>query len=203
MHRLPGHVLALGVAAMGIAAVPASAQTVPTVEVSGGYQFLNLAVEGESESLPAGWYADVAANLTPMFGVVFQVGGNYKTFDESVVVGGISASAEADVNVHQFLGGLRLNFRSDSPIVPFAQVLAGAVTGSVDVSASTTLPGMPPIAIDLDESTTDVGLAVGGGMTVRFSDAVGLRVGADYLRVFADRSGADAFRFHVGVAIAR
>ena len=136
MHRRLGHVLALWVAVMGVGAVPASAQTVPRVELSGGYQYLTLSAEGESESLPAGWYADVAANLTPMLGVVFQVGGNYKTLGESVVVGGISASAEADVRVHEFLGGVRLNLRSNPAIVPFAQVLAGAIHGSADVSAS-------------------------------------------------------------------
>jgi len=203
MHGLPRHVLALCVSAVGVGAGSASAQTVPTVEVSGGYQFLDISSEGQGESLPAGWYADVAANLTPMLGVVFQVGGNYKTIDESVVVGGISVAATADAKVHGFLGGVRLNFRSPSPIVPFAQVLAGAINTAVDVSASTTLPGQPPIAIDLDDSRTHVGLQAGGGVNIALSDAVGLRVGADYLRVVDDDAGANVFRFHAGVVFAR
>jgi opacity protein-like surface antigen len=203
MHGLPRHVLALCVSILGVGAASASAQAVPAVEVSGGYQFLNISAEGGSESLPAGWYADVAANLTPMIGVVFQVGGNYKTIDESIVVGGVSTSASADAKVHGFLGGVRLNFRSQSPIVPFAQVLAGAIHSSVDVSASATLPGMPPIAIDLDDSRTNFGLQAGGGMNVAISKAVGLRVGADYLRVVDDDNGANVFRFHAGVVFTR
>src|SRR5215510_12869938 len=155
MHR---HVLALCVALLGIAAGSASAQTVPNVEVSGGYQFLNLAIEGQNESLPAGWYADVAGNLTPLLGIVFQVGGNYRTLDESVALGGVAATVTADVSVHEFLGGVRLNLRSNPAIVPFAQVLAGGIHGSADVSASATLPGIPPIAISQEVSGTHFGL---------------------------------------------
>jgi opacity protein-like surface antigen len=199
MHR---HALALCVAVLGVAAVPASAQTVPKVELSGGYQFLNLAVEGRNESMPAGWYFDVAGNLTPMLGVVFQVGGNYKSLDESVALGGVAATVTADVSVHEFLGGVRLNLRSNPSIVPFAQVLAGAIHGSADVSASATLPGIPPIAFDREFSGTNFGLGAGGGVKFALTDAVGLRVGADYLRAFEDEGGANLFRFRVGVVIA-
>ncbi len=203
MRRLPLHVLAFGVAALAVTAVPASAQDVPKVELSGGYQFLNFSVEGESESMPVGWYFDVAGNLTPMFGIVFQMGGNYKSLDESVTVGGITVTAEADVKVHEFLGGVRLNLRSDSAIVPFAQVLAGAINGSADVTASTTIPGIPPISIDDEASGTNFALQVGGGVNFALSDAIGLRVGADYLRAFEEDAGANLFRFAIGVVIGR
>lgn len=203
MRRRPRHVLAFCVAALGVAAVPASAQTVPKVELSGGYQFLNLAVEGENQSMPAGWYVDAAGNITPMLGVVFQVGGNYKTIDESVALGGVAATVTADVRVHEFLGGVRLNLRSTSAIVPFAQVLVGGIHGSADVSASATLPGVPPIAFDDEVSGTNVGLGAGGGVNVALTDAVGLRVGADYLHAFADEGGANLFRFQIGVVFAR
>ena len=202
MYRPRLEVLALLTAAMAVA-VPASAQDVPRVELSGGYQFLNFSVEGESESMPVGWYFDVAGNLNPMLGVVFQMGGNYKSIDESFTVGGITATANADVNVHEFLGGVRMNFRSDSPIVPFAQVLGGAINGSISVSASTTIPGMPPITIDDEASGTNFVLELGGGVNFSLTDAFGLRVGADYLRVLQDEGGANLFRFAVGVLIGR
>ena len=83
MQRLPGRVLGFCLVVLGVA-VPVSAQTAPRTEISGGYQFVTFSVDGENESLPKGWYFDVAGNLTPMLGVVFQVGGNYKTFEESV-----------------------------------------------------------------------------------------------------------------------
>ena len=86
----------------------------------------------------AGWYFDVAGNLTSMLGVVFQVGGNYKSFEESATIGGITATATADVKVHDFLGGVRLNLRSNKAVVPFGQVLTGGINGSVKASASAT-----------------------------------------------------------------
>jgi len=184
-------------------AVPVFAQSTPKVELSGGYQFLNFSLDGENESMPVGWYFDVAGNLTPMLGVVFQVGGNYKTFDESVTIGGITATASADLKVHEFLGGMRVNFRSDSAVVPFGQFLVGGINGSVRVSASTTIPGQPPFTFDDEESTTNFGLQAGGGVNFGLTDTVGVRAGADYLRVFADESGANLFRFHVGVVISR
>jgi opacity protein-like surface antigen len=202
MNRLSLRVVGLCLAVVGIA-VPTSAQTISKVELSGGYQFMNFSVDGEGESMPVGWYFDVAGNLTPMLGVVFQMGGNYKSIDESVTVGGISVTAEADVRVHEFLGGVRLSLRSDSPIVPFAQVLVGAINGSVEVSASTTIPGIPPIDFNEEDSATNFALEVGGGANFSLTDAVGLRVGADYLRAFEEDAGANLFRFHVGIVIVR
>jgi opacity protein-like surface antigen len=203
MNRPHVRVLSLCLAALSLAG-PASAQTVPKVELSGGYQFLNFSVEDESESMPAGWYFDVAGNLTPMFGIVFQIGGNYKTFEESATVGGITATATADLKVHEFLGGVRLNLRRpNSPIVPYGQVLVGAINGSVEVTASTTIPGMAPITFNEEDSGTNFGLELGGGVNFSLADAFGLRVGADYLRAFEDEAGANLFRFHVGVVFSR
>ena len=96
MHGLTLRVMVFCLAAIAMA-VPASAQTVPKVELSGGYQFLNFSVSGANEAMPAGWYFDVAGNLTSMLGVVFQVGGNYKSFEESATIGGITATAAADL----------------------------------------------------------------------------------------------------------
>jgi hypothetical protein len=79
-------VLSLCVVILGVA-LPAAAQTFPRTEISGGYQFVTFTVEDENESIPKGWYFEVAGNLNPMIGLVFQVGGNYKTFEESVTVG--------------------------------------------------------------------------------------------------------------------
>jgi len=79
-------ILLLTVAALGTA-LPAAAQW-PRIEVSGGYQFLNISADLEGidtgdipvrnvdQSLPAGWYVDLAGNLNRHFGVVFAMGGN-------------------------------------------------------------------------------------------------------------------------------
>ena len=137
----------------------------------------------------------------PMIGIVFQVGGNYKTFDEALTIGGITAAASADLKVHEFLGGIRANLRSSRAVVPFGQFLVGAVNGSVKVSASATIPGQPPITFDDEDSTTNFALQAGGGVNFGLSDSIGLRAGADYLRVFAEDQGANLFRFHAGIVI--
>ena len=200
MHRLRVHILGFCLVALSVA-IPVSAQTVPKTEVSGGYQFLNFSVEGENESLGKGWYLDVAGNLTPMLGIVFQVGGNYKSTSETFSAGGVAATATSSIKVHEFLGGVRLNARSDSTIVPYGQVLVGGVTGSVEASVSSTVPGAPPVSFALEESGTNVGLELGGGVNFGFTDSLGIRAGADYLRIFEEGGGANLFRFHIGVVL--
>jgi opacity protein-like surface antigen len=202
MHRLFARAVAFCLTVLGLA-VPAFAQSAPKTEVSGGYQFLNFSLEGENESMPKGWYFDVAGNLSPLFGVVFQVGGNYKTFEESFTLGGVTSTASADFKVHEFLGGVRVNVRSRPAFVPFAQVLAGGINGSVEVSSTTTIPGSAPIAFNDSESGTNFALEVGGGVNFGLTSAVGLRVGADYLRVFAEDNGANLFRLNIGIVIGR
>jgi opacity protein-like surface antigen len=192
-------VLSIGVVFLAVA-VPATAQTTPRTEISGGYQFLSFAVEGQdNESMPKGWYADVAGNLTPMIGVVFQVGGNYKTFNESITVGGLTLAASADLKVHLFLGGIRINARQNSAFVPYGQVLVGAANSSVDLTG--TIPGIP--SFSQEESATNFTLELGGGVNFGLTDNTGVRFGVDYLRAFADEDDVNAFRFHVGVAIGR
>jgi opacity protein-like surface antigen len=192
-------VLSIGVVFLAVA-VPATAQTTPRTEISGGYQFLSFAVEGQdNESMPKGWYADVAGNLTPMIGVVFQVGGNYKTFNESITVGGLTLAASADLKVHLFLGGIRINARQNSAFVPYGQVLVGAANSSVDLTG--TIPGIP--SFSQEESATNFTLELGGGVNFGLTDNTGVRFGVDYLRAFADGDDVNAFRFHVGVVIGR
>lgn len=182
-------------------AVPVSAQTTPRTEVSGGYQFVTFDVDGESESMPKGWYVDVTGNLTPVFGVVFQVGGNYKTFEETISLGTVSVAASADLKVHEFLGGLRLSARGSSSVVPYGQVLAGAVNGSADVSFTSNIPGVPSFS-DSDSSTNPA-VVVGGGVNIAVSGSTGVRFGVDYLRIFEEGGGSNVFRFQVGVVFSR
>ena len=198
--RLPVCVLGFSLVVLS-AAIPVSAQTVPRTEISGGYQFVNYSVDGEGESLPKGWYVDVAGNLTPIFGVVFQVGGNYKTFEESFSIGGATITGTADLKVHNFLGGVRLSARKSSRFVPYGQVLAGAVNSAIELTATTTIPGVP--SFSQDDSATNFALQAGGGVNFGLTDNFGIRFGLDYLRVFAEDEGINAFRFHAGVVFGR
>jgi opacity protein-like surface antigen len=183
-------------------AIPASAQTTPRTEISGGYQFVTFTVEDESESIPKGWYFEVAGNLNPMIGLLFQVGGNYKTFEESVTAGGGTITAEADLDVYQFLGGVRINARDNPRLVPYGQLLIGGINGSIEVTTTSTIPIIP--GFSAEDSQTNLGVVVGGGVNFGISDRTGIRFGVDYLRIFAeDEGGSNVFRFHVGLVIGR
>jgi opacity protein-like surface antigen len=200
MHRLHGQVLGCCLAALGVA-IPASAQTAPRTEISAGYQFVTFSVEDESESLPKGWYFDVAGNLNPTIGVVFQVGGNYKTFEESVTIGGGTFTATADLKVHEFLGGLRLNARDNPRLVPYGEVLVGGISGSLELTTTSTIPGIP--AFSQEESSTNFAVVIGGGVNFGVSDRTSIRFGVDYLRIFEEDAGSNVFRFLVGLVIGR
>jgi hypothetical protein len=205
--------LLLTAAALGVA-LPVAAQT-PKIEISGGYQFLNVSADLESidtgeipvrdvdQSLPTGWYIDLAGNLNRHFGVVFAAGGNYKSISESATFAGVAASATADLRVHEFMGGVRYNSRANPTVVPFGQFLVGAVNGSAKVTASGSVTGLPGFSFSGEASGTDLALQAGGGMQLRLTDTFGVRVGADYLHILADEGGVNAFRFAAGVVLAR
>jgi len=89
------------------AALPAHAQDERKSEISGGYQLLTLH-EGEiDETLGTGWYADVAGNFGPIFAVVVQVAGNYKSYGQDETINGFRAVVDAQLKVHTYLAGIR------------------------------------------------------------------------------------------------
>lgn len=200
MHHLTARVLAIGLVVLSVG-VPVFAQTTPRTEISVGYQFVTFSVDGESESMPKGWYFDVAGNLSPVLGVVFQVGGNYKTFEESVSLGGATFTASADLKVHEFLGGLRVNARQSTAFVPYGQVLAGGINGSLELTTTSTIPGVP--SFSQEESSTNFAIVVGGGAHFAVAGRTAIRFGVDYLRIFEEDAGSNVFRFQVGLAIGR
>lgn len=177
------------------------AQTVPRAEFSAGWRLLNIpdAVGTESETLPLGWYADVAGNLTPMFAVVGEVGGNYKNFDDVLAQLGANVNVDVNVNVHTFMGGVRFSARQNPAFTPYVQALFGLAHAKSDVEGQVTVGGR---TISLDESMSDSEFAfdADGGVNIRLSDALALRVGAGYLRV-GTSDGGNAFRFSAGVVI--
>ena len=166
----------------------AAAQDTPRAEVSGGYQFFTGKGENEDdewEKFPAGWYADVVGNMTSTVGVVGQVSGNYKTIEES--------DGDIDFKVHTFMVGVRGS--SSGRLRGFGQFLIGGA----NLKAS---------QADVSVSETDLAIQLGGGVNVISANNIGLRVGADYLRLFGKDDGelsagedVNGFRFVVGVVV--
>ena len=162
-------------AAIVAVSAPAMAQDAPKAEVSVGYNYLH----SNGDSMPKGWYADVAGNVTPAFAVVGQVTGNYESDDTLGV----------DSKLHTFMGGVRVNARATGGVTPFAHVLVGVAHSSL----STDLGGVTGSL-----STNDGALQLGGGVKLMPKN-VGVQVGADYLRLFTDVEGTNVFRFAAGV----
>lgn len=187
MKKLLG-LIVIGLFLGGPAVHHAAAQDTPKVEVSGGYQYAAFKASGDDsfEKFPAGWYADVAFNATPIFAIVGNVGGNYKTIDDE----------DFTLKVHEFLLGVRLGSHSNAHVVPFGQVLVGG--GHLKASGG---------GDSISESR--LSFLVGGGVNVMASRSVGFRAGLDYLR-FASKDNSEiaddaifGYRFVVGLVLAR
>ena len=127
------------------------------------------------ETFPTGWAFAVNSNLNEIFGVVGEIGGNYKTMD---IFG-----TDVDLSVHTFMGGPR--FRSErGKIVPFAQVLLGLARGSYSVLGES-------------DSETDFAWQPGGGVDFAVTDRFAVRVQGDY-RIINSEESVNEFRFSVG-----
>ena len=172
MHssRLFRNFLAL-VLVVGRFAAPASAQEAP-VELSGGYQLISLepGQDQNTQTLRTGWYIDLAGNLTRVFAIVGQVGGNYRSRD--------LFGNELRFSLHELMGGIRASGRASTTVVPFGQALIGPVRASLN-------------HLGEGASVTKFALQFGGGVNWRLTQRIGIRVGADYLRIFNEQEGRD------------
>jgi hypothetical protein len=162
--------------AAALAATPAMAQG---VEFSVGYAFLRD--DEIKENFPLGWYADIAGGLSDSISLVGEVGGSYKTVNDSEF-----PDLNVKLSVHHAMGGLRLSHRGDGANF-YAQVLAGAARASVsdDFGGGT-------------ETVTDFALQPGVGL--EFGAAgTRLRIGADYRRIFSEGQAATQWRATAGI----
>lgn len=173
-------------------------------EFSAGWRLLHLsgtdaddfsgATGEDGVNLPKGWYIDVAVPMTPMFSIVGDIGGNYKSESVSFSEQGFTLSGTAKVSLHTFLAGVRLRANDDPRVSPFAQILFGAARGSASVEATV---GDTPI--DIDESGTEAAISLGAGVNLN-AGSIGVRLQAEWLKILADDSG-NPFRFGAGVVI--
>jgi hypothetical protein len=155
-------------------AAPAMAQDTPSVEIGLGYSYLR-----DSEihkSLPLGWYADIAGNVSPSLGLVAEVGGNYKTIESGLG----DPTLDTKLSIHTAMGGLRLTHRGDGANL-YLQVLAGAARATATF-------------LDESDSVTDFALQPGVGVELGTGGSAGVRIGGDYRRVFSEGQGANQWR---------
>ena len=189
MTRVRMSLVAVFAAFVMVLPQPALAQN-DAGELSAGWRVLNI----EEETFLAGWYADVVGNITSTFGVVAEVAGHYKTFDETRSVGAIQVAVSADARVHTFMGGVRFSLPQNPRITPFVQALVGLAHGAVDAETSSNLGG----TLSFDESTSDAAIDLGGGVNIGLTDGMRLRLAGSYVRVLEEDAG-NGVRFAVGI----
>lgn len=133
----------------------ATAQTqYPKAELFGGYSYFRANPE---EFNLNGWNASVTANVTDWLGVEGDFSGHYG----SPAVFGFEIPY-VDVNSHTFMAGPKITYRSPK-IAPFAHVLIGASRAATS-------------AFGFTVSNTALATAVGGGLDVKVSDAIAVRL---------------------------
>jgi hypothetical protein len=118
---------------------PASAQT--GFEISGGYAVARD--PRDAVTLPAGWMAGAALTLTPIFSVVADISGQYKT--------AALFNADARLSALAAMGGVRAAARI-GVLTEFGQLLIGVVRASGSAFGSTTtgrsLSIQPGVGVD-------------------------------------------------------
>jgi len=165
-------------------------------EFSAGWRVINV----EEETFTKGWYVDAVGNVTSWFSVVGEVAGHYKSIDETEFpVPGVQVNVSADLRVHTFMGGVRVNALRNPRLVPFVHALFGLAHGSASAKGSTTVAGRT-FTVDDSETTSDGAFELGGGVNIGMTDTIGLRLSAGYFRVIQE-DASSAFRFAAGVVI--
>ncbi|MEW6208485.1 MAG: outer membrane beta-barrel protein [Acidobacteriota bacterium] len=158
-------------------------QETPKAELFGGYSYLHTDGGGDLH----GWNGSIAVNLNKWFGVVADFSGHYdsntSSFSSSFIPGlpTVSGRIEADTNIHNFLFGPRFSYRKKESVTPFAHALIGFSRAHVEGSFTTTTDS-GTVSFDFSENDTAFAAAFGGGLDVKLSDSLALRlVQADYL----------------------
>lgn len=178
----------------------AFAQNTPSVEVSGGYQFIHPH-EDDAAALEQGWYAEAAYNANRVVGLVGQVAGNSENREAGFSNEGLVLNAKGTAHLVTFLAGVRVSDRRNSRAVWFGHGLVGTVRTSARVSVTGTDHGIPIEEMNVTAKTSDLGLQLGGGVNLQIAARIGLRIGVDSLRVFSDEGSGAAFRVTAGVVL--
>lgn len=132
-----------------------------------------------------GFNASAAYNLTRMLGVKADFTGLFKTDQTVDNFGSHTDTNRIKDRTWELLGGVQIKNNSKSDrLKPFAQGLAGfARQTSHDVQTST-----GPFNFTLDDRVTSFAMKLGGGVDVRISDRVDLRlIEVNYNPIFGRR----------------
>lgn len=183
----------------------------PRAEFFGGYSVLKINYEPEIPNPPIGiitafdgkqtlngFNVSATGYIAKGFGLVGDFSGHFTTDRTPLSSGG---NIENKIRVLNVLAGPQYKFRNSSRVAPFVRALAGVANTRSELK-------VPNFNVKDVASSTDFALAVGGGVDVRVSERIDLRViQADYNPVFLSRRNelgfgktrADNIRFSFGI----
>lgn len=163
----------------------AFAQEAPPVEIFAGYSNLRPDRGGRLHGGGSmhGWNASVTVRVARWLEIDSDLSGHYgrQSFSAEISNSGfpenILVSANSDTNIHTFLVGPRLSYRGNKKLTPFVRSLFGVSRIGTDATIRT-----GPLAVDSAFADLGFAFAFGGGLDVKLSESIGLRlIQADYL----------------------
>jgi hypothetical protein len=161
----------------------------PKVEVAGGYSLLYDSDLGET--FPAGWFASVTGNLSDTFGVTGEIGRHSKSLFTDLDLG--PTPIDVSFSMFSIAAGPSFAVRGDAATV-YGNFLIGMIRGSADVNSSVA-------GTDISVGANDSAflMSPGGGVDIRVSDAVAVRVGVNLRLVHFEGGYSGQFQMLTGI----
>ena len=149
-----------------------------------------------------GFNTSVTGNISRYFGLKFDFSGHFK--NETIPVGPITNAVDLKSRIYNFLGGVQIkNNSSDATFKPFVHALVGAAHTRNRLHVSNDVcVAIAPAPCPSDETISETGLAgaFGGGIDIRASNRVDIRViQFDYNPTRLFDSTQHNFRIGVGI----
>jgi len=151
---------------------PAALAASPRADLFAGYSYRKSGDQGLN-----GWDAALGASLSRWIGAEADVSGHY------------GRQSGTDLSRLSFMAGPRFVYRTGGLAV-FAHYLAGGVRSRASIGV---------LGVDIAETSTDFGMAAGGGADVRVSERWALRAQGDYVVVRAQGATEKDPRVAVGL----
>ena len=149
-----------------------------------------------------GFNAAITGNVSRYFGLKFDFAGHFKS--RPITFGSVLNGIDVDSRRYTYLGGVQ--FKNNSPeatFKPFVHALVGAahVRNRVKINDDLCIAIAPtPCPADFTEKDTGFATALGGGLDIRASDRIDVRIfQVDYLptRLFDGRQ--QTLRLGIGI----
>lgn len=125
-----------------------------------------------------GFNASITGNVTRYVGLKFDVSGHYKS--RTIPLANVTNAIDINSRIHNFLGGVQIKDNSsETTFKPFVHALFGAAQARnrVNVSNEFCIAIAPsPCPADFTEKETAWAAAFGGGIDIRASDRIDIRV---------------------------